>query len=83
MADYIEDPRAWSYTRGVAKALGVSLTAAVVDGWLSRQELAGLVATCQKCGKTGDCTGWLAHTPKAEALPGFCPNKGAIEALVL
>lgn len=78
-----EDPRAWGFTRGAARVVGVNLTGAVVDGWLSRTELAGLVQVCHACSASGPCTDFLAQTVAADALPGYCPNKVAIEALRL
>lgn len=81
MIGYPEAPRAWGYTRGMARAIGASLTEAVVEGWLSRAELGTLVEACRTCGATGDCTRWLARTVEARALPEFCPNAAALEAL--
>ena len=82
MMGYVEAPKAWGLTRGMARAVGVNLTDAVVEGWLSRGELAELVDRCQCCDRSGDCTQWLARHVTAEALPAFCPNKAGIEALV-
>ena len=65
----------------MARTIGVSLPDAVVEGWLSRNELGGLVARCQSCGSTKDCTAWLSHTVQTESLPGFCPNATALQAL--
>lgn len=76
-----EGPRAWGFTRGAARVVGVDLTGAVVDGWLRRTELAALVQACQKCAASEPCTDFLAHTVSSETLPGYCPNKAAIEAL--
>ena len=50
MMGYVDAPRAWGYTRGMARVLGVNLTSAVVEGWLSREELADLVVvSCPLC----------------------------------
>lgn len=81
MIGYPQDPRAWAYTRGMARTLGVSLPGAVMDGWLSRAELGGLVERCHSCASTSDCRDWLARTVEAESLPGFCPNGPALNAL--
>jgi hypothetical protein len=81
MMGYVEAPRAWAYTRGMARVLGLNLTAAVVEGWLSREELASLVHRCEICPCSAKCTAWLACTVTASAAPEFCPNKQAIEAL--
>jgi hypothetical protein len=82
MIGYAEAPKAWGLTRGMGRVLGVSLTGAVVEGWLQRGELAALVDRCQACGQDADCTGWLASHVTAETLPDFCANKDGIEALV-
>ena len=81
MIGYPQAPRAWGYTRGMARAIGVSLPDAVVDGWLGRDELAGLVEKCCSCGNTVQCSDFLSHTVAADALPGFCPNGNALSAL--
>lgn len=82
MIGYVnEDPRAWGYTRGAARVVGVNLTGAVLEGWLARAELAALVQVCQGCDSLQPCTDFLAHTVRAETLPGYCPNKAAIESL--
>lgn len=81
MIGYPQAPRAWGFTRGMARTMGVSLPNAVVEGWLSRDELGGLVETCRVCGKTGACSDWLSHTVEAESLPDFCPNATALAAL--
>lgn len=81
MIGYSDAPRAWGFTRGAARVVGVNLTDAVVEGWLSRSELAEMVHTCTRCGQALPCTDWLAQTAAAEELPGYCPNKSVIEAL--
>lgn len=81
MFGYPEAPLAWWQTRGMARAAGVNLPRAVVDGWLTRAELGDLVARCDACGARPSCDRWLADPRPAGGLPGFCPNKPAIEAL--
>ncbi|MGB8813202.1 MAG: DUF6455 family protein [Paracoccaceae bacterium] len=81
MMGYVEAPKAWGLTNGMARTLGVSLPQAVLDGWLTRAELATLVGRCQICGKSEDCTAWLASVTVATQLPAYCPNKDEIEAL--
>lgn len=78
---YPQSPRAWGFTRGMARTIGCSLPDAVVDGWLSRHELGNLVETCRTCGQTRKCTDFLAHTVEAANLPEFCPNANALSAL--
>jgi hypothetical protein len=81
MLGYPEAPRAWWLTRGMARLIGVNLPQAVVEGWLSREELATLVMRCESCTCHGPCDSWLAQPSHDEAVPGFCPNKPGLEAL--
>ncbi len=82
MIGYVEAPQAWFLTQGMARAVGVNLPSAVVEGWLSRAELAKLVERCQRCGKGDECTSWLVRPEIRAVLPAFCDNKAEIEALV-
>jgi Family of unknown function (DUF6455) len=81
MIGYPEAPKAWWLTRGMARIAGVNLAHAVVDGWLRRAELEGLVARCAACGRGTDCESWLGQCGAARTMPDFCPNKPGIEAL--
>ena len=83
MIGFSEAPMAWGLTRGMARVLGVSLPRAVVEGWLSRAELAVLVERCQAGGQRGPATEGLATAATAPCLPVFCPNKAEIEVLAL
>lgn len=83
MLGYSESPMAWGLTRGMARLLGVNLPHAVVDGWLTRRELATLVERCSNCGQSAACTQWLATAVSAPCLPVFCPNKKELEVLAL
>jgi Family of unknown function (DUF6455) len=82
MLGYVEAPRAWGLTRGMARVVGVNLTQAVVEGWLTRPELGAMVERCQACDTSSQCIDWLAHHAHADALPAFCPNKAEIETLI-
>lgn len=81
MFGFAETPRAWWLTRGMARIAGVNLSQAVVDGWLSRDELDSIVTRCGACTSTGRCDAWLSRSGGAGQLPAFCPNKAALEAL--
>lgn len=81
MLGFSDDPRAWWLTRGMARVTGVSLTEAVLEGWLTRSELAGLVQVCRTCSSDRGCEAWLATSGRSTRMPNFCPNKAAIEAL--
>ena len=81
MIGYPQAPRAWWLTRGMARIAGVNLPQAVVDGWLSRGELADIVTRCETCPFSEKCDQWLANSGRETRLPTFCPNKYAIESL--
>jgi hypothetical protein len=81
MIGYAEAPRAYGLTRGMARRAGVNLTGAVIDGWLTRRELAGMVDHCLRCGHIPACTDFLAQHGQSLSLPAFCDNKPGIEAL--
>lgn len=81
MIGYTEAPLAWGYTRGMARALGASLTEAVIEGWMTRAELGKLVDACRTCGETQACTDFLAKAHDQKASPTFCANSTALAAL--
>ena len=83
MIGYADAPRAWWLTRGMARVAGVNLSQAVLDGWLSRDELSRIIAACESCPKGGSCEGWLATSGPETEMPAFCPNKASIESLSL
>lgn len=67
------DETAWRRTRAMAGRRGVDLARAVVDGWLQRDELDGLVATCGSCGTEGSCMAATAPCPNSVALESLRP----------
>lgn len=81
MIGYPQAPKAWWLTRGMARLLGLNLPQAVVDGWLSRPELASMIGSCEACSGGKACEEWLATRAEALALPGFCANKKVLESL--
>lgn len=81
MLTYGEAPMAYGLTRGMARVIGVDLVRAVTEGWISRDDLAGLVDTCAACTQRARCAAWLGETVAAPALPGYCANKSGLEAL--
>ena len=81
MLGYPEDPKAWWLTRGMARISGVNLSQAIVEGWLNRAELEAMIARCAACDRRTDCEAWLAASGVKHAIPDFCPNRSAIEAL--
>jgi hypothetical protein len=80
MIGFTEAPQAWSQTMGMARIAGVNLPSAVVEGWLSRAELARLVGRCQRCSHSQRCLRWMAAARSAP-LPDYCPIKPELESL--
>lgn len=80
MIGYAGAPRAYWMAHGMARTAGVPLARAVVEGSLSRQDLAQIVDRCHCCPRTDDCTHWLA-SPRAENPPQFCAIKPDRDAL--
>lgn len=81
MMGNIDAPTAWWLTQGMARVIGVSLPNAVIEGWLTRRDLATLLDRGLICGKSEHCMRWLAVTALSDTLPAYCDNKAEIEAL--
>lgn len=73
-------PQAFWLVRGMARAAGVPLTRAVVEGWITRDDLDGMVCRCAECGRTGDCREWLSQLHD-QTVPEFCAVRNDIEGL--
>jgi hypothetical protein len=80
MIGYAEAPGAFWRARGMARAAGVALPRAVVEGWLTRSELAQIVQRCEICGAAVACTSWQAAADSASP-PETCANKAPLDAL--
>ncbi|MDX5359411.1 MAG: DUF6455 family protein [Rhodobacterales bacterium] len=80
MIGLVEAQRAWWMAHGMARISGVHLARAVVDGWMTRSELARMVSRCEDCGRVCDCQQWLAD-PTHSAPPAFCGIGAEISAL--
>jgi succinate dehydrogenase/fumarate reductase flavoprotein subunit len=72
MYGYVEAPRAYWHAHGMARNCGVKLARAVVEGILSRGELASLVSQCQGCAHIDACENWLSRLHPGEDPPEFC-----------
>ena len=69
-------------TQGMARTLGVDLTGAMLEGWISRTDFAGMVLNCQLCPHSKECDRWLAtHGAGSDSLPEYCANKARLESL--
>lgn len=73
-------PQAFWLVRGMARVAGVPLTRAVVEGWITRDDLDGMVCRCAECGRIGECRDWLSQLRDA-AVPEFCAVREDIEGL--
>lgn len=79
MIAFADSPRAYWTAQGMSRAAGVPLVRAVVEGWISRADLARIVERCGACTACEECTRWLSHlTPE---VPAFCAIKPEIDAL--
>ncbi|TDQ58211.1 DUF6455 family protein [Phaeovulum veldkampii] len=69
-------------TRGMARRLGVNLTAAMQDGLLTQGDLAEMVLRCHNCSGAKGCLAFLAEYPdRAEAAPDWCSNAQVLREL--
>lgn len=81
MFGYTDAPQAWERVSRMAGRAGADLPRAVVDGWLTRGELAAIVECCAACTAMAECGEWLAHAPHRTEIPGFCPNRTTLASL--
>lgn len=81
MFGYAEAPHAFWMARGMARTTGVPLVRGVVEGWISRGELARIVTRCQTCAVEGACVTWLGAAQTPAKTPVFCANKADLDAL--
>lgn len=66
-------------TRGVARAMGLSLTDAMHDGSLTPQGYSAMVTDCRACALTEACEAWLGSQARlAAAPPPGCRNTDAL-----
>jgi Family of unknown function (DUF6455) len=83
MIAYPNASQAWARTRAMARAAGVDLIGAVVEGWLTRRDLDDLVGACNACAQNTACASWGASPTLHPDLPAFCSNKSGLESLRL
>jgi len=67
--------------RGMARLAGVDLPGAVLDGWMTRAELAKMIGQCQSGGCSEACMSWLACATRPPNPPAFCAIGPKISAL--
>lgn len=83
MIGFVEAPITWGLVRGMARRAGLDMPRAVVEGWLTRTELAAIVTRCQTAGCSKTCMDVLAKPTGAttQAPPSFCAIGAELEAL--
>lgn len=83
MIGYVEAPVTWALVRGMARRAGVDVPRAVIDGWLTRADLADIVARCEASNCAKGCMDVLAQPCGAtlQSPPSFCAIKQELDAL--
>lgn len=83
MIGFVEAPVTWGLVCGMARRAGLDVPRAVVEGWLTRAELAKIVSRCQIAGCAKGCMDVLAKPLGAttQAPPSFCAIGAELEAL--
>jgi succinate dehydrogenase/fumarate reductase flavoprotein subunit len=72
MFGYVEAQSAYWHAHGMARSCGVKLAGAVVEGIITRRELAEIVGRCQNCTCVADCETWLSELHPEASPPSFC-----------
>jgi hypothetical protein len=76
-----EDQGFW-LTQGMARAMGVDLSAALANGTLDRRGYMGMVSSCGICPYGDACAVWLSESQAEDAGgPGYCRNKPILDGL--
>ncbi|WP_324056204.1 DUF6455 family protein [Salibaculum sp.] len=67
--------------KGMSRARGVDLGAALTEGRLSHDDYAGMVQACRSCSKPGACKKLLNLREALEVSPGYCVNRERMDDL--
>jgi hypothetical protein len=82
MIGYVEAPVAWGLVRGMARRAGLDVPRAVLEGWLTRADLARIVDKCQSGNCSKSCMALLAKPScSPQSPPAFCAIKAELDAL--
>ncbi len=69
-------------TRGVARAMGISLTEAMAAGRLTVEEYGRMITRCRESSCAGNCEAWLAcQKARATEAPPDCVNAETLNRL--
>lgn len=83
MIGYVDAPVTWGLVNGMARRAGADVPRAVIDGWLTRADLAKIVSQCKSGDCATDCRDVLAQKAgtTTQSPPSFCAIKAELEAL--
>jgi len=82
MIGYVEAPITWGRVSAMAQRVGFDMPRAVLEGWLTRADLARMVGQCQQSNCAKGCVDVLAKSCNSLAAPpSFCALKSELEAL--
>ncbi|MGI3168656.1 DUF6455 family protein [Pseudooceanicola sp. C21-150M6] len=69
----------------MARATGVDLGEAMMDGQLDQQDWSQMVTNCRGCSCPGACTGWLQQAELQgedhATAPDYCENRASFDLL--
>lgn len=69
-------------TRGMARRMGVNLTEAVHDGFLTQAEFADMITRCRECAGVDGCMSYLSDNDRATgSAPDWCCNRSILNNL--
>lgn len=70
-------------TKGMARATGVDMVAALDEGRISRDDYANLFSRCRKCAFARDCDKWLDRQWDGPvSAPDACENRDVWDRLL-
>lgn len=69
-------------TRGLARRMGLNITEAIQDGFLTQGDFAEMIDRCRCCTRLQGCLAFMAELdgPLASA-PDWCPNAAVLSEL--
>lgn len=69
-------------TRGMARRMGVNLTEAMHDGFLTQADFATMITRCRGCEGADGCMAFLsAHASERGSAPDWCKNGNILREL--
>lgn len=69
-------------TRGIARRMGVNLSEAMHDGFLTQADFAEMITRCRGCDKSEGCIAVLSERAGAAvSVPDWCRNAGVLSEL--